>query len=189
MNGRSRSLARAGAGDLDRPRHAGRPRRLATEAPGVEGSADRRRRGARARAAPSSCRRRGDWPTLKPRDYEYRHVRFPASMITRQALVFRALASPRGRYGGPGYLVMTPLRLASGAIVLVNRGFVPEERKDQAEAGPAAAVEGGDVGLSRLVGHGFVAQTVAQAHDQLLRAVVDDGGGCGGGDLGIGRDR
>ena len=40
---------------------------------------------------------------------------------------------------------------------------------------------------ARLVGHGFVAQSVAQAHDQFLRVVVDDGGRSGGGDHGIGR--
>lgn len=31
----------------------------------------------------------------------------------------------------PGYLVLTPLRLTSGAYVIVNRGFVPFDRKEQ----------------------------------------------------------
>ena len=75
---------------------------------------------------------------LNPSDYEYRHVRVSGVYdLKRQALVFRALPSPRGRYGGPGYLVMTPLKLADGASVLVNRGFVPEEQKAAAEHGPA----------------------------------------------------
>ena len=47
--------------------------------------------------------------------------------------------------------------------------------------------EGGDIGFTRLVGDGLVANSVAQAHDQLLRIVIDDGGGSGGGDDGIGR--
>ena len=88
-----------------------------------------------------------DWPALKPSDYEYRHVRAHGVYdVTRQALVFRALASSRGRYGGQGYLVMTPLRLADGAEVLVNRGFVPDTAK------AAAATGGGEadvVGLMR----------------------------------------
>ena len=51
--------------------------------------------------------------------------------FARQALVFRALDQPRGRFSGPGFLVMTPLRLPSGAHVIVNRGFIPQDRKDQ----------------------------------------------------------
>ena len=94
---------------------------------------------ARVRAAPSDLPAEADWPGLKPTDYEYRHVRVAGVYdANRQALVFRALASPRGRYGGPGYLVMTPLRLASGAVVLVNRGFVPEDREGQAASGLSA---------------------------------------------------
>ena len=58
--------------------------------------------------------------------------------------MFRPLGQPRGRYGGPGYLVMTPLKLAGGQWVLVNRGFAPIDRKADVAAGPAApvAVEG-----------------------------------------------
>ena len=78
------------------------------------------------------------WAGLKPSDYEYRHVRVSGVYdLKRQALVFRALSSPKGRYGGPGYLVMTPLELANGESVLVNRGFVPVELKSAAEQGPA----------------------------------------------------
>ena len=59
--------------------------------------------------------------------------------------MFRALSEPRGRYGGPGYLVMTPLKLADGATVLVNRGFVPEAQK-------AAAGDGLGGGETTVVG-------------------------------------
>ena len=84
----------------------------------------------RVHAAPVDAPAEADWPALKPADYEYRHVRVAGVYdAARQALVFRALESPRGRYGGPGYLVMTPLRLPNGATILVNRGFVPEDRK------------------------------------------------------------
>ena len=47
--------------------------------------------------------------------------------------------------------------------------------------------EGGDIRLTRLVGDGLVADSVAQAHDQLLRIVIDHRGRSGGGDDGIGR--
>ena len=43
--------------------------------------------------------------------------------------VFHALPTPRGRHGGPGYLVLSPFHLADGHVVLVNRGFVPESHK------------------------------------------------------------
>ncbi len=62
-----------------------------------------------------------------------------------EAHVYTALSEPRGRFGGQGYWVLTPLRLnasdcadgmraprhegAREAIVYVNRGFVPLERK------------------------------------------------------------
>lgn len=90
----------------------------------------------RVHAPPVEAPAEAEWPKLKPADYEYRHVRLVGVYdASRQALVFRALGNPRGRYGGPGYLVMTPLRLAGGAEVLVNRGFVPQERKDAALEG------------------------------------------------------
>jgi surfeit locus 1 family protein len=83
-----------------------------------------------------------DWPALYPADYEYRHVRATGVFdLKHQALVFRPLSNPRGRYGGPGYLVMTPLKLGSGESVLVNRGFVPEERSSSAASGPSGEVE------------------------------------------------
>lgn len=79
-----------------------------------------------------------DWPSLKPDNYEYRHIRLTGVYdLAHQALVFRPLSNPRGRWGGPGYLVMTPLKLASGESVIVNRGFVPDEKQAAAATGPA----------------------------------------------------
>jgi surfeit locus 1 family protein len=104
----------------------------------------------RVHAAPVDLPAEADWPRLNPADYEYRHVRLAGVYdASRQALVFRALGSPRGRYGGPGYLVMTPLRLANGAVVLVNRGFVPQDRKDQAASHGLGAGETLVTGLMR----------------------------------------
>jgi surfeit locus 1 family protein len=98
---------------------------------------------ARAHAAPVDAPPESDWPRLDPADYEYRRVRFAGVFDgSRQVTVFRALSEPRGRFGGPGYLVMTPLKLVDGATVLVDRGFVPEAQK-------AAAGETTVVGLMR----------------------------------------
>ena len=88
------------------------------------------------------------WNSLSPADYEYRHVRLDGVYdYSHQALVFRALGSPRGRFGGPGYLVMTPLKIPSGESVIVNRGFVPDDRKADAASGLQGETE--VVGLMR----------------------------------------
>ena len=88
------------------------------------------------------------WGELRPAGYEYRHVRLRGVYdYSHQALVFRALGSPRGRFGGPGYLVMTPLKIPSGESVIVNRGFVPDDRKSEAANGPRGDAD--VVGLMR----------------------------------------
>ena len=95
----------------------------------------------RAGAPPSELAPAEAWSALNPGDYEYAHVRARGVYDgSRTALVFRALERARGRYAGQGYLVMTPLKLASGGTALVNRGFVPADRKDQIGA-PAGEVE------------------------------------------------
>ena len=97
---------------------------------------------ARASAAPVDAPAEADWAQLRPEDYEYRHVRVGGIYdALHQALVFRALEKPRGKFGGQGYLVMTPLLLPGGASILVNRGFVPLERKAAAETAPAGVIE------------------------------------------------
>ena len=51
----------------------------------------------------------------------------------KEARVFRPLDDPKGGpYSGLGDLVLTPLRLPSGGVVVVNRGFVPADRVDPA---------------------------------------------------------
>lgn len=96
----------------------------------------------RVHASPIEIPAPTEWPSLRPSDYEYRHVRVHGVFdYAHQALVFRALESPRGRYGGPGYLVMTPLKLDSGEYVLVNRGFVPLDLKAAADSGPSGEAQ------------------------------------------------
>ena len=97
---------------------------------------------ARAAAPPVDAPHETDWATLAPGDYEYRHVSLAGTYeFAHQALVFRALDQPRGHFSGPGYLVLTPLRLTDGAHVIVNRGFVPADQKARfvAESGEGAA--------------------------------------------------
>jgi surfeit locus 1 family protein len=100
---------------------------------------------ARADAAPQEPPARQTWAGLAPQDYEFLRVRLIGRFDhAREALVFQAAG---GLAREPGYLVMTPLRLSSGAHVFVNRGFVP-----QALADPARRAAGQIAGESEVVG-------------------------------------
>ncbi|MGB6538622.1 MAG: SURF1 family protein [Xanthobacteraceae bacterium] len=71
------------------------------------------------------------WPRLERKEAEYRRVKFTAAFNNaEEALVFAAPSSFRPDVSGPGYWVFTPARLAGGAIVMVDRGFVPDGRQD-----------------------------------------------------------
>lgn len=73
------------------------------------------------------------WTGLDTVELEYQPVSVRGRFLHQdEAHVFTVLAAPRGPYGGMGYLVHTPLETAEGWIVYVNRGFVPEEKKDGA---------------------------------------------------------
>ncbi len=79
---------------------------------------------ARSKGPPQPLPEPAEWMKLAPADYAYRHVEFAGRYENdKEALVFYG-AGPHEL--GPGYLVLTPLRLDSGAIVIVNRGFVPD---------------------------------------------------------------
>ncbi|HKH81650.1 MAG TPA: SURF1 family protein [Methylovirgula sp.] len=79
----------------------------------------------RSKAPPQPPPGPSEWNRLAPADYAYRHVEFAGRYENdKEALVFYG-AGPHDL--GPGYLILTPLRLDSGAIVIVNRGFVPVE--------------------------------------------------------------
>lgn len=71
------------------------------------------------------------WPGLSSADYAYRHVSVQGTFEhANEVRLFRPLEEARGPYHGLGDLILTPLRLPSGAVVIVNRGFVPEDRAD-----------------------------------------------------------
>lgn len=70
------------------------------------------------------------WSTIQPDDYEYRRVTVRGTFEhDKEAYVFHAAGSQTRE---PGWLVLTPLRLPSGAHVIVNRGFVPMALRDPA---------------------------------------------------------
>ena len=78
-----------------------------------------------------------EWAGLRPDDYEFRHVRAQGVYEPQaQALVFAGAVSVDKGPARPGYYVMTPLRLAGGATLLVNRGFLPIDLADPERRGP-----------------------------------------------------
>lgn len=88
---------------------------------------------ARVHAAPEPLPAPADWPGLQPEAIEYRPVTLTGTFDhAREIHVFIALGEPKGRYGGQGRFVLTPLTLADGHVVFVNRGFVPADRIDPA---------------------------------------------------------
>ena len=73
---------------------------------------------------------------------------FPAEFVDGQeALVYTAGSPLRPDVKGPGYWVFAPAQLAGGSIVLINRGFVPADRKD-----PATRADGKPRGIVEVVG-------------------------------------
>ena len=71
------------------------------------------------------------WESLDASSFEYRPLIVRGSYVREgTVLVFGNLDSPKGAKGGPGYWVMTPLKLDSGGAIIVNRGFVPQGVKD-----------------------------------------------------------
>jgi surfeit locus 1 family protein len=82
-------------------------------------------------AAPTALPSARGWPSLDPASAEYSRVTFSAQFDNAaEALVYGAASAFRPDVTGLGYWVFTPVRLADGSIVIVNRGFIPEDKKD-----------------------------------------------------------
>ncbi|WP_314958067.1 SURF1 family protein [Bradyrhizobium cosmicum] len=65
------------------------------------------------------------WPAVSNANDEYRHVRLKGRFLHDRETLVQAVTEE-----GPGYWVLTPLERSDGSQVLVNRGFVPSERRD-----------------------------------------------------------
>jgi surfeit locus 1 family protein len=85
----------------------------------------------RTNAAPIALPVARNWTSLDPAQDEYRRVKFIAQFDNAaEALVFGSSSAFRPDVGGSGYWIFTPARLADGSTVIINRGFVPENKKD-----------------------------------------------------------
>lgn len=91
---------------------------------------------------------RAPWAGLDPAHDEFRRVKFAAAFVPgAEALVYARGSALRSDVSGPGYWVFAPARLATGGLIVINRGFVPEGRQD-----PATRAAGEVVGTTDLVG-------------------------------------
>jgi surfeit locus 1 family protein len=82
---------------------------------------------ARVHAAPVPPPGPIDWPEVSTERDEYLRVRIAGHFLNGHETDVQALTAL-----GPGFWVLTPLKTDRGFIILVNRGFVPPERRSLA---------------------------------------------------------
>ncbi|CAM3521485.1 SURF1 family protein [Bordetella flabilis] len=86
------------------------------------------------------------WPQVSADSDEYRHVALVGRYLYAKETLVQASTAL-----GSGYWVMTPLRQPDGAVVLVNRGFVPGDQRDRiAHPDTAARTDTTVTGLLRV---------------------------------------
>jgi surfeit locus 1 family protein len=93
----------------------------------------------RVHAAPVPIPAPDVWPRINTTDDAYKRVSVTGRFMHDRETLVRAATEL-----GTGYWVLTPLRTDTGAAVLVNRGFVSPERRDQTsrrDGDPAGPVQ------------------------------------------------
>lgn len=79
------------------------------------------------------------WPAVTTANDEYRHVSASGRFLHDRETRVQAVTEE-----GPGYWVLTPLARGDGTIVLINRGFVPSDRREAStrqEGNPQGEIE------------------------------------------------
>jgi surfeit locus 1 family protein len=80
-----------------------------------------------------------EWAALTADNDEFRRVvLFVTLEPDAEALVYTVGSAFRSDVSGPGYWVFAPGKLANGATVVLNRGFVPQGQRDPATHRPLA---------------------------------------------------
>jgi surfeit locus 1 family protein len=118
-----------------------------------------------AAAAPGPAQ----WPRVSAAHDEYRHVRATGVFLHQSETLVQAATEL-----GSGFWVVTPLRLNDGSIILVNRGFIPQDRRDPAAHAAAETASPTTVtGLLRVTepGGGFLRHNDAPANRWYSRDV------------------
>lgn len=115
----------------------------------------------RVNAEPVQAPTRTQWPDVTAERDEYRHVTATGQFDHTKETFVQAVTEL-----GPGFWVLTPLATQDGSTILINRGFVPPERRDQAsrpQGQPEGTVE--VKGLLRISeeGGGFLRSNAPEA--------------------------
>jgi surfeit locus 1 family protein len=110
------------------------------------------------------------WPAVSAANDEYRHVSLKGRFLHDRETLVQAVTEE-----GPGYWVLTPLQRNDGTEVLVNRGFVPSDRRDAStrqNGNPDGPVE--ITGLLRMTepNGGFLRNNVPQHNRWYSRDVA-----------------
>ena len=110
------------------------------------------------------------WPAVTAANDEYRHVSVTGRFLHDRETLVQAVTEE-----GPGYWVLTPLQRDDGTQVLINRGFVPSDRRDAStrrEGNPDGRVE--ITGLLRVTEPkgGFLRNNVPQHNRWYSRDVA-----------------
>ncbi|SES34308.1 SURF1 family protein [Rhizobium sp. NFR03] len=79
---------------------------------------------ARVHAAPVEAPRADQWSSITPTSDEYRHISVSGTFRHDAETLVQATTER-----GPGFWVVTPLVRDDGTTVLINRGFVPPDRR------------------------------------------------------------
>jgi surfeit locus 1 family protein len=92
------------------------------------------------------------WPRLKPKAYDYSKVTLTGRFLHDKEFHVQGLLTTEGSRTTPpttilGTYVLTPLQVPDGAIVIVNRGFVPPDKAD-----PSTRAQGQVGGEQTVVG-------------------------------------
>lgn len=124
----------------------------------------------RVHAPPRPIPSPATWPAVSTANDEYRHVGVAGRFLHDRETLVQAVTEE-----GPGYWVMTPLQRGDGTIVLINRGFVPSERRDAStrrDGNPDGEVE--ITGLLRMTEPkgGFLRNNVPQHNRWYSRDVA-----------------
>lgn len=86
---------------------------------------------AQLKAPPVALPPPSDWPTLNRDNSEFRRVSLGAQAIAdaKPAYLYTGASALRADVKQAGYFVFVPVKLADGQTLVVNRGYIPAERK------------------------------------------------------------
>jgi surfeit locus 1 family protein len=115
---------------------------------------------------------RSGWARMTPERDEYRRVSVTGTFRhDLEAYLYHVAGDSRrqapGRPQGQGFFVMTPLVTGDGATVIVNRGFVPTDRRDPETR--REGLVGGSVTVTGLVRFPEPRSAFAAADDDVRR--------------------